>query len=99
MKWLTLEMIKAQCRIEKDFTLEDGLLCGYGEGAEGAILELCGRTYEDLIETYGKVPPQLVNASLLLVAQSYKEREPSSAQNLSVVPYGFDIMVKPFVKL
>ena len=99
MKWLTLEMIKKQCRIEKDFHEEDGLLEFYGDCAEETILSLCERTYEDLIETYGQVPARIVKASLLLSAQSYEEREPSSSQKLSVVPYSFDIMVKPFVKL
>lgn len=99
MKWLTLEDIKAQCRIEQDFHEEDALLESYGESAEDAILALCNRTFEDIIEQYGKVPANIKNASLLLVAGSYQTREPYSQQNLSAVPYAFDLLVKPYMKL
>ena len=99
MKWLTLEKIKDQIRMEHDFHLEDGFLEECGEGAEETILSLCNRSYEDLIENYGKVPAQIVRASLLLVAQGYKEHEPTSAQNLSAVGYSFDLMVKPYMVL
>ena len=37
MKFLTLEQIKAQCRIEEDFTLEDTKLTLYGDSAEQVI--------------------------------------------------------------
>ena len=52
MKWLTLDEIKDQLRIERDFDLEDDKLTGYGESAEDVILELCQRTYDDFIDTY-----------------------------------------------
>ena len=43
MKWLTLERIKQQLRIEPDFHDEDDLLEEYGETAEDAILEVLNR--------------------------------------------------------
>ena len=33
MKWLNLQLIKAQLRMEQDFTEEDELLTLYGESA------------------------------------------------------------------
>ena len=93
MKWLTLEGIKAQCRIEQDFHEEDDLLVENGEGAEEAILNVCNRTYEELIETYGKVPVSLVHASKMLVDSLYKDRDKAtstgdSAANINVdFPY------------
>ena len=99
MMWLTLQQIKAQCRIEPDFTLEDELLTSYGEAAEETILELCNRSYVNLIDSYGKVPTAIVQASLLLVDSSYANRSPSSVQSLSLVPYGFDRLVKQYIKL
>ena len=56
MKWLTLNEIKDQLRIERDFDLEDDKLTGYGESAEDVILELCQRTYDDFIDNYGGIP-------------------------------------------
>ena len=98
MKWLTLEGIKAQCRIEQDFHEEDDLLVENGEGAEEAILNVCNRTYEDLIETYGKVPVSLVHASKMLVDSLYKDREKDLVHEVHSNP-SFDILVKPYMKL
>lgn len=99
MKWLNLDLIKQQLRMEHDFILEDDLLTMYGESAEETVLTLCNRTMEDIVELYGRVPSQLVHASLLLVSASYQHREPMTAQNLYAVPYAFDTMVKPYMKL
>lgn len=99
MKWLTLEKIKAQLRIDPNFTLEDELLEMYGTSAEDSLLNIIRRSYTELVETYGEVPTPLVHASLLLVDLSYKERCPVSSQNLYQVPYAFDRMVKPYMKL
>jgi hypothetical protein len=33
------------------------------------------------------------------VAQSYQHREPSSPQNISSVPYDFDLLLKPYMRL
>lgn len=99
LKWLTLEGIKAQCRIEPDFHDEDDLLVEIGEGAEETVLNLCNRTYENLIETYGKVPVSLIRASKLLVDIGYQYRSPVSGQNMYLVPYALDIMLKPYMRL
>ena len=99
LKWLTLEQIKAQLRIEPDFYDEDELLELYGEAAEEMVLNTLNRTMENIVEQYGNVPKALVQAGLMLVAQSYQHREPASPQNLYTVPYAFDLLVKPYLKL
>ena len=99
MKYLTLQMIKAQCRIEPDFTDEDTWLESTGESEEETMLNLLGRSYEDLIENYGKVPAPIVQATLELVDISYQHRSPVSAQSMYLVPYTFDLRVKPYVRL
>lgn len=99
MKWLSLNDIKDQLRIERDFTLEDTLLNNYGESAEEMVLNICQRTYDDFISEYGAIPTDIVNASLLLVGVSYQQREATSMQQLYAVPYAFDMMVKPYMKL
>ena len=97
MRWLTIEKIKQQSRL--DYNNEDELLEGYGESAEDTILNICNRTYEDLIEEYGKVPAPLVQASVMLVEVSYQYRSPVSEYNLAQVPYAFDMLVKPYIRL
>ena len=99
MKWLTLEKIKQQCRIEADFTMEDTLLTGYGNSAESTILNHLNRTYYDLTEQYGEVPQDIINASLMLVDVWYHHRSPVEALSMSIVPYTFDLLIKPYMKL
>lgn len=97
MKFLTLDYIKQQLRI--DWSEEDTLLDEYGKAAEDTLLNLLNRSYQDLLESYGEVPAPLVQAAMLLVGQSYQHREPSSAQNMSAVPYTFDLLIKPYMRL
>lgn len=100
MKWLTLQQIKHQLRIEPDFTQEDDILELYGESAEETILQWCNRTFDDIIEKYESVPKPIVHASLLLVGTSYQHREPTTSQNISIVPYGnIDTLIKPYMIL
>jgi hypothetical protein len=98
MKWLTLEEIKQQLRIEADFTLEDDLLTGYGESAEETVLNVCQRTYDDFISDYGKIPQPIVDASLLLVGVSYEHRTADAITQLHNTG-AFDTLVKPYMRL
>lgn len=100
MKFLTFDMIKAQLRLDDEQAeLEHDLLCEYGEAAEDTVLNICNRTLEDIIEQYGKVPASLRHVARMLVDNAYKERSPISPQNMSTVPYAFDLMLKPYMKL
>ena len=100
MNYLTFEQIKAQLRLDDEQAQEEReLLEMYGEAAEDAVLNICNRTITDIYEQYGCVPKPLVQVTLMIVAQSYQHREPSSPQNISSVPYAFDLLLKPYIKL
>ena len=99
MKWLTLEKIKDQLRLEPDYTLEDDKLTGYGNSAEQQILNLIGCRFDDLIEEYGEVPAPLVEASLMLVDNSYNNPSPSTQGTQNYTLYGLELKVKPYIKL
>jgi len=99
MKWLNLEKIKSQLRIEQDFTVEDSILMLYGESAESTLLNYINRSYEEVIETWGEIPAPLVQASLMLVDNSYQHRSPASPMQMYCVLYDFDCLVKPFMRL
>ena len=100
MKWLTLDTIKKQIRIEPEMTMEDDLLEAYGESSEETVLNYINRSFEEVMETYGKVPAPLVQASLMLVDVGYQYRNPLSTQSMSVVPYGnIDMLLKPYMRL
>lgn len=99
MKWLTLNVIKQQLRIEPDFTEEDELLTSCGESAEATVLNYIGRSYINLLESYGSVPDPIVHASKMLVDLSYQYRSPITANNMALVPYTFDMLLKPYMVL
>ena len=105
MKFLTIDKIKQQLRL--DCTCEAELLEDYGNSAEATLAGYIGFVdgnnipdVDKMLEAYGgNMPAPLVHAALLLVDTSYQFRSPVSAQNMSVVPYTFDLLVKPYVKL
>ena len=100
MEIITFDQIKAQLRLDDEqATLEHDLLETYGEAAEETVTNLIRRSYTEIIEQYGKVPGALRLACLMLVDISYKERSPASSQNMSAVPYSFDLLIKPYMKL
>ena len=100
MKFLTFDQIKAQLRLD-DQQAEDErtLLEMYGTAAEELVLDLIRRTEEELLEEYGEMPKRIIQAALIIVAQSYQHREVTSQQNMSIVPYTFDLLIKPFMRL
>lgn len=97
MKYLTIDDIKTQLRLDSD--CDDALLELYGTGAEDTILHLCNRTYENLVGTYGEVPAAIRQVTLELVSNSYDQRSPASPTNMSAVPYNFDLLVKSYIVL
>ena len=107
MKFLTLDEIKDQCRIEQDITLEDTLLTTYGGAAENTLLRTCRRSYDNLLATFGEddgeggkmVPDDFRVAALLLTKHLYEHRGPTESVPQSMVPYALDLLVKPFMRL
>lgn len=97
MTFLTLETIKAHSRIVG--TLEDSVLTIYANAAEATVLNVCNTTYEALIQKYETVPAPLVQAALMLVDTAYTYRAPINPTNLYLVPYTFDMLVKPYMIL
>ena len=100
MKYLTFEQIKQQLRLDDEqASMEHNLLEMYGESAEDTVLNILNTTMEDIIERHGRVPTPIRHATLMLVDNAYKERSPISPQNMSSVPYSFDLMLKPYMRL
>ncbi|MBQ4388018.1 MAG: phage gp6-like head-tail connector protein [Prevotella sp.] len=103
MKWLKISYIKQHSRI--DFDCEDDLLELYGDSAEETVAQLLnrGRTVDECAESltadYGKVPAAVIQATLMLVDVSYNHRAPISPVNMSMVPYTFDLLINPYMRL
>lgn len=97
MKWLTIADIKKQLRV--DFDDEDDVLELYGSAAEDTVLNCLNRTYQDVLEEYGEVPTAIRQATLMLVDSSYNHRSPAEPTQMYYVTYGFDILIKPYMRL
>jgi hypothetical protein len=103
MKWLTLNDIKDQLRIEHDYTDDDAILTRYGNSAEATVLNITGRTFDELkaMNPTGEdaIPPDLFEATVMLVTESYQHRSPGSMQQLYLIPCGFDMKIRPYIRL
>ena len=97
MKWLTIEYIRKHSRIDSD--VEDELLELYGESAEDTVLNIVGDSYEQIVLKYDGMPKALYHAALMLVDVGYQYRSPVTPANTSMVPYTFDLLVKPYMRL
>ena len=97
LKWLTIDAIHAHCRI--DFNCEDAELEQYGIAAEQAILDLTRRTFDNFIDTYGRIPDPIYNATLLLVQSLYKNRDAEEQRDSKDIAFGFSFMVKNYMVL
>lgn len=97
MNYITLDYIKAHSRIEYDG--EDTLLTLYANAAEETVMNICGTTYEKMMTEYTSIPDAVKQATLMLVDMSYKHRAPVSPTSLYSVPYTFDLLIRPYMKL
>ena len=98
MKYLTLEYIKAHSRI--DYDCENDLIEVYGTAAEDTVLFLLNRSYDDLLQACGgEIPPAVMITTCQIADNLIRHRSPTDNINLSVVPYNFDLMIKPYIIL
>ena len=100
MKYLTFEQIKAQLRLDDEQAeLERTRLEGMAEAAEDAVLTIIRRPLYNVKQVYGHIPQKLIQVTLLLVDEWYQHRSPVEQGQLSPVPYAFDFMLKPMMRL
>lgn len=97
LRWLSADAIKTHSRI--DFDCDVAELEQMGMTAEQAILDLTRRTYENFIDTYGRIPDPIFNASLLLVQNLYNNRDAADSQKKEASLYGFDLLLKNYMVL
>ena len=97
LKWLSIDAIHAHCHI--DFACEDAELEQMGIAAEQAILDLTRRTFDNFIDTYGRIPDPIYNATLLLVQSLYKNRDAEEQRDSKEIAFGFSFMVKNYMVL
>lgn len=95
---LSLEDMKTHLRV--DFDDDNAYIARLGRVAMSQIINSTGRSVAELKEmNNGEFPVELQQAALQLVDLWYKERSAVSAINKIAVPYGLELLVKPFTKL
>ena len=99
-----MNYIKSHSRLSYDDS-ENTLLELYGNAAESTMAQHLGRgktaaeMVANLTKEFGEVPAPIIQASLMIVEVSYQHRAPINPTSLYMVPYSFDILVKPFMVL
>ncbi|STW02525.1 Phage gp6-like head-tail connector protein [Klebsiella pneumoniae] len=96
----TIEMLRAQCRIDIDDTTEDEVLTLYYGAARRKAENFINRhLYEKkcrkLILT-GWVADDILLALMLLVGHWYENREESSDAAKTSIPFGFTSLIEPY---
>lgn len=103
MEFLTLQMIKQQCRVTFDY--DNDLLTGYGNAAEQTIANYLhrGKKVTDMIDSlrdeYGAIPDDIYTAALMLVTNWYNHSTPVKNVQMNVVPYTFEFIIKQYIIL
>ena len=100
MKYLTFEQIKQQLRLDDEQAERERIrLEGMAEAAEDAVLTIIRRPLRNVKQVYGHVPQKLIQVTLLLVDDWYQHRGTVENLSMSAVPYAFDFMLKPMMRL
>lgn len=80
MKFLTLELIKAQCIVDEDFHDDDLYLTHLGETAESLVeQEIDQSLIEVAAGNNGEMPTALLHSMLLIVDYLYAQRGSNDA--------------------
>ena len=100
MKYLTFEQIKQQLRLSAEQAERERIrLECMAEAAEDAVLTIIRRPLRNVKQVYGHVPQKLTQVTLLLVDDWYQHRGTVENFSMSAVPYAFDFMLKPMMRL
>ena len=97
LKWLNLEAIHQRLNI--DFNCDDGDLLQMGMAAEESIINLTRRTYENFVDTYGRIPDPIFTASLLIVGEQYKNREAGTERSTQEIAFSFKFHIASYMCL
>lgn len=95
---LTLEEVKAHCRIDQHYHDEDDYLYSLIEVAEHDVAQRI--RYGSIEEAFpcGCLPPNVRHAIKIVVANLYENRESIAATTLNRVPETLDALLGPYVR-
>lgn len=98
MIYLKLYQIKRHLNVDERFQEDDEYLLELAEVAQAAVEKHLDRKLSDIAKDNGGVlPPPIVHAMKLLVAEYYGQREAISYTGTQVVPLAYDYLLAPYI--
>ena len=97
---VSLDLVKAKLHI--DYDDDDASLINDIETAEEMVIGDTNRTLDELkaMSSDGvSFPKRLAQAVMLMVGHWYSNPEATTDNDKKPIPYGYEALVKPFVKL
>lgn len=98
MIYLKLYQIKRHLNVDERFQEDDEYLLELAEVAQAAVEKHLDTSLEDIAkDNGGTLPPPIVHAMKLLVAEYYSQREAISYTATQVVPLAYDYLLAPYI--
>lgn len=93
---VTLESAKKHLNIDVTFTDDDKYISDLVEVAEVAVCNhLCVKSIDEVGGE--KVPPPVIHAILMMVANLYANREPISYTSVTEIPISYKYLLSPYI--
>lgn len=98
MIYLKLYQIKRHLNIDERFQEDDEYLLELAEVAQAAVEKHLDTSLQEIAkDNGGTLPPPIVHAMKLLVAEYYSQREAISYTSVQVVPLAYDYLLAPYI--
>lgn len=98
MIYLKLYQIKRHLNIDERFQEDDEYLLELAEVAQASVEKHLDTSLQDIAkDNGGTLPPPIVHAMKLLVAEYYSQREAISYSSTQVVPLAYDYLLAPYI--
>lgn len=93
---VTIENAKKHLNIDDTFTDDDKYISSLIDVAEVAVCNhLCVKSIDEVGGE--KVPPPIIHAILLMVANLYANREPISYTSVTEIPLSYKYLLNPYI--
>lgn len=98
MIYLKLYQIKRHLNIDERFQEDDEYLLELAEVAQAMVEKHLDTSLQEIAkDNGGTLPPPIVHAMKLLVAEYYSQREAISYTSTQVVPLAYDYLLAPYI--
>ena len=95
--FVTVDEIKQHLYI--DFEADDEMLADLIKASEAIIEKYLNRSYDDVLDDEGNLPPPLKQAIKIMVGNMYANRESVSFNAYpSKIPYSYEYLLQPYRK-